>query len=129
MEEFRKDASEGSSGNFIYKFDAIGTGWEIETNEPLASRLQERIHKRIEQFDYTYSRFRSDSLVSQIAGAPHGGRFEFPADSIALFDLYDRLYTLTKGAVDPLVGRDLELLGYDRTYSFKQRVNLETIYD
>ncbi|RLJ86999.1 FAD:protein FMN transferase [Planococcus citreus] len=127
MEEFRKDASEGSGGNFIYKFDAIGTKWEIETNEPLASRSQESIHKRIELFDCTYSRFRSDSLVSQIADAPQGGRFEFPTDSIALFTLYDQLYTLTEGAVDPLVGRDLELLGYDKTYSFKQKVNPEQL--
>ena len=34
-----------------------------------------------------------------------------------LFHLYDRLHAVTDGAVDPLVGRDLELLGYDRTYS------------
>lgn len=127
MDEFRKDAFKGNDGNFIYKFEAIGTRWEIETNEPLAGRLQERIHRRIEQFDYTYSRFRSDSLVSQIAAAPQGGRFEFPADSIALFALYDRLYTLTEGAVDPLVGRDLEMLGYDRTYSFQQTANPEQL--
>jgi len=80
-------------------------------------------------FDYTYSRFRPDSLVSQIAAAPDGGRFEFPPDSIALFALYDQLYALTEGAVDPLVGRDLELLGYDRKYSFKQTANLEQIKD
>ena len=125
MKKFQKDILEGNSGKFIYKFDAIGTKWEIETNEPLESGLQERIHKRIEQFDYTYSRFRSDSLVAQIAAAPHGGRFDFPTDSIALFALYDQLYALTEGAVDPLVGRDLELLGYDWKYSFQQTANLE----
>jgi thiamine biosynthesis lipoprotein len=65
----------------------------------------------------TYSRFRPDSLVSRVAAAPTGGRFEFPEDSIALFDLYNRLGTATDGAVDPLVGRQLELLGYDPTYS------------
>ena len=48
---------------------------------------------------------------------PPPGRFEFPEDSVALFDLYDRLVTATDGAVDPLVGRQLELLGYDPTYS------------
>ena len=34
-----------------------------------------------------------------------------------MFDLYDRLVAATDGAVDPLVGRQLELLGYDPTYS------------
>jgi FAD:protein FMN transferase len=101
----------------LFKFQAIGTQWEIETLEELDSRLQHRIHERIEQFDTTYSRFRQDSLVSRVATAPEGGCFDFPDDSVALFELYDRLHTITGGAVDPLVGRDLELLGYDLEYS------------
>jgi FAD:protein FMN transferase len=109
---------------FTFSFDAIGTQWEIETYEPLAHELQQRILDRIEAFDTTYSRFRPDSLVSQIATAPEGGCFDFPDDSLALFDLYDRLHRATAGAVDPLVGRDLELLGYDRTYSLTLASNL-----
>jgi FAD:protein FMN transferase len=100
----------------MFTFDATGTQWEIETLEPLGRQLQQRILDRIEEFDTTYSRFRPDSLVSQVA-ASEGGCFTFPDDSLALFDLYDRLHTATAGALDPLVGRDLELLGYDRTYS------------
>jgi FAD:protein FMN transferase len=97
----------------MFTFEAIGTQWEIEIHEPLGRRLQQRILERIHQFDTTYSRFRPDSLVSQVATAPHGGCFDFPDDSITLFDLYERLHTASGGAVDPLVGRDLELLGYD----------------
>jgi len=82
----------------------------------LGGEVRDRILDRIRGFDLTYSRFRPDSLVAQVA-APAGGRFEFPEDSVALFDLYDRLVTATDGAVDPLVGRQLELLGYDPTYS------------
>jgi thiamine biosynthesis lipoprotein len=100
-----------------FTFDAIGTRWCIDTDEPLNGDVRDRILDRIRRFDRTYSRFRPDSLVSQVAAAPAGGRFEFPEDSIALFDLYDRLVTATEGAVDPLVGRQLELLGYDPTYS------------
>jgi FAD:protein FMN transferase len=100
-----------------FAFDAIGTGWEIETPEPLGRPLERRVLDRVERFDATYSRFRADSLVARIADAPAGGRFEFPEDALALFGLYDRLHAATGGAVDPLVGRDLELLGYDRTYS------------
>ena len=79
--------------------------------------MEARILDRIEQFDAAYSRFRPDSLVSRVATAANGGRFDFPDDAIALFDLYDRLHRATGGAVDPLVGRDLELLGYDGSYS------------
>ena len=55
----------------------------------------------------------------RIAAARDGGRFEFPDGAIALFDLYDRLFAATAGAVDPLVGRELELLGYDADYSLR----------
>jgi FAD:protein FMN transferase len=102
---------------FRFTFDAIGTTWEIETPSPLEIPARRRILHRIERFDVTYSRFRPDSLVSRIASSAEGGCFTFPEDAIALFDLYDRLHACTEGAVDPLVGRDLELLGYDRTYS------------
>jgi aryl-alcohol dehydrogenase-like predicted oxidoreductase len=115
--DYTAHAAEDSVSRFVFTFEAIGTQWEIETHEPLGRRLQQRILERTEQFDTTYSRFRPDSLVSRVAATPDGGCFDFSDDSIALFDLYDRLHTATGGAVDPLVGRDLELLGYDRTYS------------
>jgi len=102
---------------FRFTFDAIGTAWEIETPSPLEMPARRRILERIERFDVTYSRFRPDSLVSRIASSPEGGCFTFPEDAVALFDLYDRLHACTESAVDPLIGRDLELLGYDRTYS------------
>jgi thiamine biosynthesis lipoprotein len=100
-----------------FRFGALGTQWEIATGEPLDDALRELIRKRIDDFERTYSRFRNDSLVAHIAAARGGGRFLFPGDSRVLFDLYDRLYEATAGAVDPLVGRSLELLGYDVTYS------------
>jgi FAD:protein FMN transferase len=102
-----------------FKFEAIGTQWEIETDAPLDTQLQIRILDRVHEFDRIYSRFRHDSLVSRLAGANEGGCFDFPDDAPALFDLYDQLHTLTNGAIDPLVGRTLELLGYDRAYSLK----------
>lgn len=104
-------------GRSVFSFQATGTRWEIETREPLSGCLQRHIFDRIESFESIYSRFRPDSLVSRVAAADHGGCFDFPDDSVALFDLYDQLYAATEGAVDPLIGRDLELLGYDRSYS------------
>jgi len=100
-----------------FDFEAIGTRWQIETAEPLDEATRRAVTDRIESFDQVYSRFRTDSLVSQIAAG--AGRFEFPDDSLELFGLYDRLYSATGGAVDPLVGRDLERLGYDRVYSLQ----------
>jgi thiamine biosynthesis lipoprotein len=102
-----------------YSFDAIGTQWEVDTDLPLPAVVRQRIKARVEAFDQTYSRFRADSLVSRVATAQAGGCFTFPADSPALFDLYDQLHGLTDGAVDPLVGRRLEQLGYDLRYSLQ----------
>ena len=101
----------------VVSFDGIGTRWVIETEYEMSARLRMAVLARVENFDRSYSRFRPDSLVSRMAGAVAGGRFEFPDDATVLFDLYDRLAEVTSGAVDPLVGRQLELLGYDASYS------------
>jgi thiamine biosynthesis lipoprotein len=103
----------------VFAFEAIGTSWQIETPQPLRSSEKAAVLSRIEEFDRVYSRFRDDSLVTAIASAETAGSYEFPADSALLFELYDRLAAATAGAVDPLVGRDLELLGYDRDYSLR----------
>lgn len=102
-----------------YSFEAIGTQWEIDTEAPLSAVVRQRITAHMEAFDQAYSRFRTDSLVSRVATAQAGGCFTFPADSPRLFDLYDQLHALTNGAVDPLVGRRLEQLGYDLRYSLQ----------
>jgi len=102
---------------FRFEFDAIGTQWEIDTPVPLEAATRDHILNLVERFDGVYSRFRHDSVVTRIAKARHGGRFTFPPDAVPMFDLYDQLHASTDGAVDPLVGRDLELLGYDADYS------------
>jgi len=44
-----------------FTFDAIGTRWCIDTDEPLGGEVRDRILDRIRRFDRTYSRFRPDS--------------------------------------------------------------------
>jgi thiamine biosynthesis lipoprotein len=105
------------AGKYLFRFEALGTQWEIESGVPLSISLQQDILEQMDRFNRTYSRFRSDSLVSQVAAASEGGSFMFPDNSGDLFDIYDRLHSATQGAVDPLVGKDLELLGYDSKYS------------
>lgn len=99
-------------------FDAIGTHWSIDLPETLdaatVSSVLIRIHERIETFDQTYSRFRADSLVTQISQA--AGQYVFPSDASALFVWYRVLYDLTNGAVTPLIGNALSDAGYDAEY-------------
>jgi thiamine biosynthesis lipoprotein len=96
-------------------FEAIGAPWQIETPDVLPESLVDAIHTRIDEYDATYSRFRDGSLVSRIAAGQ--GTWQFPSDAAPLFALYRRLYDATGGTLTPLVGRRLELLGYDRNYT------------
>ncbi|MGO1346607.1 MAG: FAD:protein FMN transferase [Bifidobacterium psychraerophilum] len=102
-----------------HEFAAIGTNWSIDTDLPLPADVRTEIATLCEAFDRVWSRFRSDSLVTRIAHAAYGGHFEVPARDLSLLDLYDCLFDATSGAVDPLVGRDLELLGYNSAYTLK----------
>lgn len=104
---------------YSYEFEAIGTQWEVSSATEIESSLKERIQDRIEVFDKTYSRFRSDSLISQVASKK--GEHIFPEDATPLFDFYRKLYELTEGRVTPLIGQMLERAGYDAQYSLQSR--------
>lgn len=103
-----------------WEFSAIGTAWWIGLFEPInqkqLSELMRQVAARIERFDATYSRFREDSLITQISRT--AGSYSFPGDSKALFALYKQLYTATDGAVTPLIGDVLVAAGYDANYGF-----------
>ncbi|MGO1921517.1 MAG: FAD:protein FMN transferase [Microbacterium sp.] len=98
-----------------WRFDAIGTRWEIETDEPLEPDRRARVEAVIADFDAAWSRFRDDSLVTRLARS--GGSIAVPADAVAMFDAYRALSAATGGAVNPLVGESLVALGYDASYS------------
>jgi thiamine biosynthesis lipoprotein len=98
-----------------FRFDGIGTRWEISTPRPLSGPVRTRLLAVVEAYDGAWSRFRPDSTVSAMAREP--GRHEFPAEAAALGRLYRSLYHLSAGAMTPLIGSSLEQLGYDASYS------------
>jgi thiamine biosynthesis lipoprotein len=98
----------------VWTFDAIGTGWRIDTPEPVPEATRAAIAERVARFDRDWSRFRDDSLVTRISREP--GRHLMPDDAPELLALYRELYLATGGRVSPLVGRALEALGYDAQY-------------
>jgi thiamine biosynthesis lipoprotein len=97
-----------------WRFEAIGTHWEIETVDPLGEEGRERVTAVIERFDHEWSRFRSDSLVRALGR--DGGRI-VSRDAGPMLDAYRELSVATAGAVNPLVADSLEALGYDPAYS------------
>lgn len=100
-------------------FEAIGTSWSIDIFEPveesISRLLKDAITERISVFDKAYSRFRSDSWVTEIARS--AGTYTIPPDGEAMVTLYEKLYHLTGGAMTPLIGKALEEAGYDAHYS------------
>ena len=97
-------------------FEALGTAWSIETAEPLSSSFKNRITQCINAFSARYSRFDPSSFVS--VAARYGGTYRAPRGMSDLLWHYDKLYALSSGAINPLVGTSLEALGYDASYSF-----------
>lgn len=97
-------------------FDAIGTRWQIDTRATLDDTVRAEILGCVEDFDRTWSRFRDDSIVADIARAP--GTVRAPGAE-ALLDFYDELNDVSDGAVNPLIGQTLSDLGYDSEYSLR----------
>lgn len=101
-------------------FKAIGTSWQIDTSDSIPPAIATAMHDCIAAFDMTYSRFRTDSLVTKIA--KQSGTYTFPDDVIPMINFYRSLYDITGGKVTPLIGIMLEKAGYDANYSFRQQV-------
>lgn len=104
---------------FSTTFEAIGTKWQIDILEPIEKERSDalllRIKERIAEFDKNYSRFRSDSLVTEMSCI--AGKYELPSDARPMMALYRELYELTDGAMTPLVGQLISDAGYDAEYS------------
>lgn len=108
---------------YTVTFAAIGTRWVLdiftETSAGVYAELDAQVHVLIDEFDKAFSRFRQDSLVTQMAH--QGGEFLLPDAGVEMLQLYQQLYTLTKGAFTPLIGSVLVEAGYDSTYSLQPK--------
>jgi FAD:protein FMN transferase len=104
---------------YNYRFEAIGTFFEIVTSKALTSDITEKLMRTVTDFDDYFSRFRRNSIVSRMAES--AGVYSLPKGSERLFELYERLYEISKGKVSPLVGASLESLGYDVSYSLQNK--------
>ena len=104
-----------------WQFEAIGTHWWIGIYQPiqptLLALLKRQVHARIEAYDKAYSRFRDDSIVSEMSR--RAGTYRLPDDAMPLLELYRKLYDATRGAVTPLIGNVLHDAGYDAHYSLQ----------
>lgn len=99
----------------VYEFDSIGTHWwcEVLGGQGFTDSLRQEIKDYCARFDRDYSRFRRDSLVSQLART--GKLVDPPAEMFEMLTLATEMKQVTRGAFDVLVGNDLSRLGYGVT--------------
>lgn len=104
-----------------FSFEAIGTHWEIDMSLDKKREIfiLDKIKHRIEKFDKAYSRFREDSLISNISKSKDS--YKMPEDFEILFNVYKKLDAASNGLFTPLIGNVLEELGYDKDYSLNKK--------
>lgn len=106
-----------------FQFEAIGTRWQIDIQDDLTQDaevvLLNKIKERIATFDKDYSRFRDDSLVTEMS--KKSGVFILPTDAEEMISVYKKIYDVTGGLVTPLIGQVLVDAGYDANYSLKSQ--------
>jgi len=128
-----------------FNFKAIGTTWKMDIYEKFSGDKKEvdareaeilfHIMARIELFDKAYSRFREDSLVTDISRGDERNKsgknsesreYILPDDAKLMMDLYHDLYVRTEGLVTPLIGQLISDAGYDAKYSLQAKEKLQS---
>lgn len=107
-------------------WQALGTAWAVTIWDEVPSAQFQATTAALEAvshtFDATYSRFKADSLVTQLSQTT--GWVAVPRDMIAMLRLYAVLNAATGGKINPAIGFSLEDTGYDATYSLRPKPSL-----
>lgn len=103
----------------IWRFEAIGTRWEVGSVRALTAEDRAAVADAIEAFDRAWSRFRGDSVVTALARS--GGAVPSPPDTDLLLSRLAAIADATGSAVSPLVGGVLARRGYDPELSMSDR--------
>jgi thiamine biosynthesis lipoprotein len=74
-----------------------------------------RAAAQVEEYERAFSRFRADSDLSHLNDSP-AGRVEVPRELAALLSRALQYAKITGRVFNPLMLRELEALGYDRTF-------------
>lgn len=105
----------------------MGSPWEIQLFDSLPSygEIENAIGALLDDFDATYSRFSSLSLVTHLSQTP--GIHTVPADLVSMLREYIKMHDISDSKINPLVGATIEDLGYDSNYSLKAKETIRTV--
>lgn len=114
----------------VHTFEALGTRFSItffdEGRNEEFQRLARECEKKVRVFDALYSRFKSDSLVSELSRGT--GSREVPRELVEMLRLYQKLNRATDGKINPAIGFLLEDVGYDAAYSLTPKEEVRKVY-
>lgn len=112
-----------------HRFDSLGTRFSLTVWDALPvrdlSELMRTCEAFVHDFDHTYSRFRSDSLVTHLS--TQTGVSTVPHELVVMLRHYETLYHATDGKVNPCIGFALEDTGYDPLYSLTARKTIRSV--
>lgn len=93
-------------------FDSIGSRFWLESLDggTFDDALKKEIFTYATNFDDTYSRFKDNSLVSQLAKSGHINNP--PAEMLRMLEFSKRMYEASEGAFNITVGATLHKFGY-----------------
>jgi FAD:protein FMN transferase len=111
---FAPGATERPRGSASW--EAFGTRVVLRTTDPRGlSAARAAVERELRAIDLACSRFRADSGLSR-ANARAGRPVQVSPLLAQALEVALRAARITEGAVDPTVGRALELAGYDRDW-------------
>lgn len=114
-----------------FSYESMGTHWEVSIWDEIETHALHNLKHEIialsQQFDNTYSRFITTSLVSELAKKT--GIISVPEDFTEMLRLYFKLYNLSQKKFTPLVGSVLVDLGYDSQYSLQEKGTVHPVTD
>ncbi len=107
-----------------YSFESIGTLWNIYFDNE-NSKLIENIKNICNIFEHRFSRFLTNSEVSQIKNKV--GYIKASHELIKILKIYQKFFLVSDSKFTPLIGVRLEDLGYDENYTFQPQKQLREI--
>ncbi|MGD8373912.1 MAG: FAD:protein FMN transferase [Candidatus Woesebacteria bacterium] len=109
----------------VFIFDALGTHWQIETDQKNLA-IQQEILSEVSRFEQNYSRFIDSSLVCRLNR--NKKLYGAPKEFLEIFQYCLDMYCQTDGAFNISVCSELERLGYGKEHDFKDKIsnNLST---
>ncbi len=114
-----------------FAYASMGTQWEVtvwdDVSTGVMAELENTVIRNSAKFDNTFSRFKTTSLVWDMARKP--GITKVPADLVRMLRLYEKLSVATDKQCNPLIGFALSDLGYDKDYSLREQAAVRPVPD